>query len=51
MVIDTEAIEEHIRDILKALGDNPAREGLKIHLYELRVCIKKYLYPQGMWNL
>ncbi len=28
MAIDTAAIEEHIRGILKALGDNPEREGL-----------------------
>ena len=27
--IDTVAIEEHIRGILVALGDNPEREGLK----------------------
>lgn len=29
MAIDTKAIEEHVRGILKALGDNPDREGLK----------------------
>ncbi len=29
MGIDTKAIEEHIRGILTALGDNPDREGLK----------------------
>ncbi|WP_319471593.1 GTP cyclohydrolase I FolE [uncultured Trichococcus sp.] len=29
MAIDTLAIEEHIRGILIALGDNPEREGLK----------------------
>lgn len=29
MAIDTKAIEEHIRGILVALGDNPGREGLK----------------------
>ena len=29
MAIDTEAIKEHIRVILIALGDNPDREGLK----------------------
>jgi len=28
-VIDTKAIEEHIRGILIALGDDPSREGLK----------------------
>ena len=28
-MIDTKAIEEHIRGILVALGDNPEREGLK----------------------
>ena len=27
--IDTKAIEEHIRGILAALGDDPDREGLK----------------------
>lgn len=29
MAIDKEAIKEHIRGILKALGDDPEREGLK----------------------
>lgn len=29
MAIDTKAIEEHIRGILEALGDDPNREGLK----------------------
>lgn len=29
MAIDTEAVKYHIRGILKALGDNPDREGLK----------------------
>ncbi len=29
MAIDTKAIEEHIRGIIIALGDNPDREGLK----------------------
>ena len=29
MAIDTEAIKEHIRGILAALGDDPDREGLK----------------------
>lgn len=29
MAIDTKSIEEHIRGILIALGDNPDREGLK----------------------
>lgn len=29
MAIDTEAIKEHIRGILIALGDNPEREGLR----------------------
>lgn len=28
-MIDTDAIEEHVRGILKALGDDPEREGLK----------------------
>lgn len=29
LAIDTEAIKEHIKGILAALGDNPEREGLK----------------------
>ena len=29
MAIDKEAIKEHIRGILVALGDDPDREGLK----------------------
>ena len=29
MAIDTQAIKEHIRGILIALGDDPDREGLK----------------------
>ncbi len=29
MAIDKDAIKEHVRGILKALGDNPDREGLK----------------------
>ncbi len=29
MAIDTEAIKEHVRGILTALGDDPEREGLK----------------------
>ena len=29
MAIDVQAIEEHIRGILIALGDDPEREGLK----------------------
>ena len=29
MAVDTKAVEEHIRGILIALGDNPDREGLK----------------------
>lgn len=29
MAIDTEAIKEHVRGILVALGDNPDREGLR----------------------
>lgn len=32
MAIDTEAIKEHVRGILAALGDNPDREGLKKRL-------------------
>lgn len=40
MAIDREAIKEHIRGIIVALGDNPDREGLKdtprrvAHMYE-----------------
>ena len=29
MAIDTEAIKEHIKGIIEALGDDPEREGLK----------------------
>lgn len=29
MAIDTEAIKEHVRGILVALGDDPEREGLE----------------------
>ena len=29
MAIDTEAIKEHVRGILVALGDDPEREGLR----------------------
>lgn len=29
MAIDVQAIEEHIRGVLIALGDDPEREGLK----------------------
>lgn len=29
MAIDTKAVKEHIRGLLKALGDNPDREGLR----------------------
>ena len=29
MAIDTKAIEEHIRGILVALGDDPEKRGLK----------------------
>lgn len=29
MAIDTAAIQEHIKGILSALGDDPEREGLK----------------------
>ena len=29
-MIDTKAIEEHIRGILVALGDDPEREGLNV---------------------
>ena len=31
-MIDTKAIEEHIRGILVALGDDPDREGLRERL-------------------
>lgn len=43
MAIDKEAIKEHIRGILVALGDDPDREGLKRHRTVLRECMKKYL--------
>lgn len=29
MAIDTKAVEEHIRGLLVALGENPEREGLR----------------------
>ncbi len=29
MAIDTDAIQTHVRGILKALGEDPDREGLK----------------------
>ena len=32
MAIDKEAIKFHIREIIKALGDDPDREGLKDYL-------------------
>lgn len=41
MMIDTKAIEEHIRGILVALGDDPEREGLRIHQSELRRCTRR----------
>ena len=43
-MIDTKKIEEHIYGILKALGDDPEREGLKkIRLNEWRRCMAKFL--------
>ena len=38
-MIDKKAIEEHIRGILKALGDDPDREGLK-ETPERNTCIR-----------
>ena len=43
MAIDKAAIREHIRGILAALGDDPDREGLKIHRTVLPACMKKFL--------
>lgn len=42
MAIDTEAIKEHVRGILVALGDDPEREGLKETRNVLQKCMKKY---------
>ena len=43
MAIDQEAIKEHIRGILVALGDDPDREGLKEHRTAWHVCTQKCL--------
>ena len=43
MAIDKEAIKEHIRGILVALGDDPDREGLKETPDRLPACMRKYL--------
>lgn len=40
--IDTKAIEYHIAGILKALGDNPEREGLKDTPKRVAKCMKKF---------
>ena len=40
-MIDTKKIEEHIYGILKALGDDPEREGLRLN--EWRRCMAKFL--------
>lgn len=42
MAIDTEAIKEHVRGILVALGDDPEREGRKKPRNVLQKCMKKY---------
>lgn len=47
-MIDTKAIEEHIRGILKALGDDPDREGLKDTPKRVAKCIRKSL---PAWNI
>ena len=39
MAIDTKAIEEHIRGILEALGENPDREGLVETPQRMRKCL------------
>ena len=41
MAIDTEAIAQHVRGILEALGEDPQREGLLET--PQRVATKKYL--------
>ena len=41
-MIDKKAIEEHIKGILIALGDNPDREGLKDTPNVWLKCMKKY---------
>lgn len=41
--IDTKAIEYHIAGILKALGDNPEREGLIDTPKRVAKCTKKFL--------
>lgn len=43
MAIDKEAIKEHIRGILVALGDDPDREGLKETPDRVAACMRKYL--------
>ena len=35
MAIDKDAIREHVRGILAALGDDPDREGLKLSLIHI----------------
>lgn len=43
MAIDKDAIKEHIRGILVALGDNPDREGSPRKLLkELQGCMRKF---------
>ena len=48
--IDTKAIEYHIAGILKALGDNPEREGLidtpkrVAKMKKLQICLTKHLH-------
>lgn len=41
-MIDTKAIEEHIRGILIALGDDPDREGLKETPSVWQECTPRY---------
>lgn len=42
-MIDRKALEEHVRGILVALGDDPDREGLKDTPKQWPRCMKKYL--------
>lgn len=43
MAIDKEAVKYHIKGLLKALGDDPEREGLKETPDRVRECMRKSL--------
>ena len=43
MAIDKDALREHVRGLLIALGDDPDREGLKEHRTAWHGCMRKYL--------